>query len=449
MKTFDHSPYVPFDPDVAFYQGILRPFLIPFEYTGWRDEQMSWKQTAYLHGNLNPSPTLILRGPDALRFFTDTCVNTMATFPIGTGKHGIMCDDLGRVVSHGVLLRTGEEEFVSYWMSPYMDYALSRGDYEVEAENVTGSVFLFQVAGPKSYEILSRATGADLADLKFMHHRMETIAGHPVRVLRMGMGGSLSYEIHGRIEDAPAVYDAIHEAGVPLGIRRLGMYTYLMNHTENGFPQSYYHFNYPWGEDPELVAFLDELAAKSKTGNAERSNAAQLRGSMGPDITKRYRTPVELGWAKTINFDHEFRGKAALEEEVANPRRLMRTLVWNPEDILDVHRSQFEPGEPYAPMDTPHHHSRGYGGAIMYADMVLDGEREIGISSGRCYSVYSREMLSLASVDAAYATEGTEVEVLWGDPGTRQKRIRATVSRFPYLDLARNRDIDVRQLARQ
>jgi len=98
-------------------------------------------------------------------------------------------------------------------------------------------------------------------------------------------------------------------------------------------------------------------------------------------------------------------------------------------------------------MDTPHHHSRSYGGPVMYADQVLVGDELVGISSGRCFSVYSQQMLSLASVDVAHAEEGTEVEVLWGDPGTRQKRIRAIVSRFPYLDLPRNRDIDLAAVA--
>lgn len=443
MTKVDHSPYVPHDPQVAFYQNIVRPFLIPMEYTGWRDEQMSWKRTAYLHGNLNPSPTLILRGPDALRFLSETCVNTMTNFEIGAGKHGIMCDDEGRVVSHGVLLRTGEEEFVTYWLSPYLDYALAGSDLDVQAENVTGETFLFQLAGPKSFEILSRVVGDDLEGLRFFRHREDVVAGRPVRILRVGMGGTISYEIHGAIEDAQEVYQAILDAGEPSGLRRLGMLAYLMNHTENGYPQSYYHFNYPWSEDPELVAFLAELGAAAKSGSAERSNAAQLRGSMGPDERLRYRTPVELGWAKTINFDHEFRGKSALQAEVANPRRVMRTLVWNADDILDIHRSQFEDAEPYVPMDTPHHHTRSYGGPVMYADQVLVGDELVGISSGRCFSLYSQEMLSLASVDVAQAELGTEVEVLWGDPGSRQKRIRATVSRFPYLDLPRNRDIDL------
>jgi glycine cleavage system aminomethyltransferase T len=85
--------------------------------------------------------------------------------------------------------------------------------------------------------------------------------------------------------------------------------------------------------------------------------------------------------------------------------------------------------------------SHGYG--ILYADKVLKEGKEIGISSGRNYSYYYRDMLSLASVDVVHAALGTELTVLWGDEGTRQKEIRATVSRFPYLNENRNENIDV------
>jgi vanillate/3-O-methylgallate O-demethylase len=36
-----------------------------------------------------------------------------------------------------------------------------------------------------------------------------------------------------------------------------------------------------------------------------------------------------------------------------------------------------------------------------------------------------------------------EVFVLWGEPGTRQLRIRAKVDRFPYFDENRNSTFDV------
>jgi glycine cleavage system aminomethyltransferase T len=47
-----------------------------------------------------------------------------------------------------------------------------------------------------------------------------------------------------------------------------------------------------------------------------------------------------------------------------------------------------------------------------------------------------------------HAALGTEVTVVWGNPGTRQMPIRATVTRFPYLTGERNEAIDVSALPR-
>jgi glycine cleavage system aminomethyltransferase T len=46
------------------------------------------------------------------------------------------------------------------------------------------------------------------------------------------------------------------------------------------------------------------------------------------------RTPVELRWERAMKFDHDFVGRAALEAEVAAPRRRVVTLRWNPEDVV-------------------------------------------------------------------------------------------------------------------
>ena len=41
--------------DASLYHCSAKPFAVPWEYTGWRDETMSWKETCYLHGNLKVS----------------------------------------------------------------------------------------------------------------------------------------------------------------------------------------------------------------------------------------------------------------------------------------------------------------------------------------------------------------------------------------------------------
>ena len=78
---------------------------------------------------------------------------------------------------------------------------------------------------------------------------------------------------------------------------------------------------------------------------------------------------------------------------------------------------------------------------------MLDSEGNvIGWSSGREYSLYSRDMFSLATLKTEFCEYGTEVYVLWGEPGTRQKKIRATVEKFPHLDMPQNRDFDIEQI---
>jgi glycine cleavage system aminomethyltransferase T len=302
-------------------------------------------------------------------------------------------------------------------------------------------VFLYQVAGPRSLEILESATGDDLHDIHFMHHRPSSIQGMPVTVVRVGMAGTLAYEIHGPATDGIAVYNAILGAGEPLGLRRLGIRAYTMNHTEDGFPQAFIHFPHPWLEDPDVLAYMSSIGEVGKQGRA-------LHGSMGQDLALRYRNPVELGWANRISFDHDFVGRAALEREVAHPRRKMVTLVWDPEDILDVYASKFQQGEQYASLDAPNQFLAGGPGISYFADQVLKDGWPVGVSSGRTYSYFYRRMLSLCSIDMDQSALGTEVNVLWGEPGARQKPIRATVSRFPYLNEDRNEVFDVETIPR-
>ena len=214
---------------------------------------------------------------------------------------------------------------------------------------------------------------------------MSKIDGIDVRLVRMGMAGTLAYEVQGNTtRNAVDVYNALIKAGEAFGITKLGFHAYQMNHTEDGFPQSFVHFPCPWFNDKGFMDFLGKM-------NQPKRPPAQLLGSIGQDMRARFRNPIELGWMKTIKFDHEFIGRAALEKEAANPRRQMVTLEWNPEDLVDVYASQFQPGEPYLQMG-PVHFSQSGGRHAMYADQVLKDGKMVGISSGRTYSLYYRQI---------------------------------------------------------
>lgn len=438
---FPHIESVPVDKSISEYTALFGN-VMPTEYTGWKDEVMSWKNSCYIHGGLNPTDTVRITGPDATKFLEAHIVNSFAKYEIGQAKHAVMCDEQGLITAHGVLVKQGENDYMSYWLMPWLKYVADNSNYDVTLEDLTGQYFLFQIAGPRSLEILESVTGESLRDIRFLRQRPTNIknptTGSPdlnVNILRLGMAGSLAYELHGPIEIAHAVWDAVVKSGEPYGIQRLGRAQYRMNHTENGFPNGYMHFFYPWFENPELVKAI----ASSMIGPSHTH--LRFSGSAGPNPRLRYRTPYDLGWGNMVKFDHDFMGRAALEPIAANPPHKIVTLVWNHEDILDIYRSHFEEGGEHRFMDFRYELM-----AAAVADLVLKNGETVGLSTGRTYSYYYRKMISICPINVDQAEIGNEVIILWGEPGTNQKEIRATVERYPFFNEQRNEKLNVAAL---
>ena len=150
-----------------------------------------------------------------------------------------------------------------------------------------------------------------------------------------------------------------------------------------------------------------------------------------------------------INFNHDFIGKEALKAELEGHHNTMVHLIWDKKDILKVISTAFEPGNSCDVMDLvgDYDYVRNNGG--MHIDAVYDGDKFIGASSGRMLSAKTREMISLCTIDQDYAVEGKIVEVLWGNPGTRQMRIKAKVTLLPYIKEGRNENFDVETIPRR
>ena len=222
-ETF-YSPFEPPYEDVKhLFYNFFTPYVQPYEYTGWRDEQLSWEKTVYIHAGLSCAPFFRFQGPDATKFLMKHCTCTFEQFPIGTGKHAITCNEEGIITSHGMLFRLDENTYDTYFMlSLAAYYKEEAADSHMEMIDLTGKKFLFQIAGPRSLELLEKVTKDDLHDVKFMNFRNTSINGKTVRIARMGMAGTLAYELHGDTEDAYELYDQIYRSGEEFGIRRLG-----------------------------------------------------------------------------------------------------------------------------------------------------------------------------------------------------------------------------------
>ncbi|CUH46316.1 Aminomethyltransferase [Ruegeria atlantica] len=100
-------------------------------------------------------------------------------------------------------------------------------DENVVITDITAGRCQINVHGPKSRELLSRISGADLSDegFPFMTAREIDIGYAVVMAYRVTFIGELGWELHVPATQAVQTYDLIMEAGRDLGVRNAGMQT--------------------------------------------------------------------------------------------------------------------------------------------------------------------------------------------------------------------------------
>ena len=114
--------------------------------------------------------------------------------------------------------------------------AVDRPD-TVSFESVTEAYCGFNIAGPKSRELLSRMTQADLSNdsWKFMRSRQITIAGIEAIAIRVSFTGDLGWEVYVPTDQQLKLYEALFETGADLGARPIGVRSLGSLRIEKGY----------------------------------------------------------------------------------------------------------------------------------------------------------------------------------------------------------------------
>jgi glycine cleavage system aminomethyltransferase T len=196
-----------------------------------------------------------------------------------------------------------------------------------------------------------------------------------------------------------------------------------------------------WVPSPLPAIFTGERTAEYLAW-LPANRLGSLAGSFVSDnIEDYYLTPYDLGYGRSVAFDHDFIGRAALERHAEAAQRVKVTLVWDPEDVAAAQRSLYEEGVPAKYLEFP---KSRYG--VYQVDRVSIDGADVGISHDCGYITNEQAFVSLASVDASAAEPGTRVVVTWGEePNSlkpavephRQVEINATVAPAPYSRFAR------------
>jgi len=112
-----------------------------------------------------------------------------------------------------------------------------RPEENVRIDNVTEERGVLVLSGPRSRELLRQLTDAPLGNEAFpwLTAREISVAGHPVRALRVSYVGELGWELHPPIGSMAALYAALWEHGRSFGIANYGLYAVNSMRIEKGY----------------------------------------------------------------------------------------------------------------------------------------------------------------------------------------------------------------------
>lgn len=408
------------------------PELIEPEYAGWRQEQAAWHEGVRIADLSHHMSDTFIEGPDATRLLAAVSANNYENFAVGQAKQFVPVAADGNIVTDGILLRTGDREYILSGVSAaqeWVKYHADAGGYDVSCVTDPQSLFRggadprlfwYQVQGPFAADLVARVFGGPLPPVKFFHSVPVTLAGRHFRALRLNMAGQDGYEFIGDWRDGPAVKEALLTAGEPLGLVHVGALAYPTSGVESGWIAAPVPAIYT---SPDLAGYRKYLGLYSFEGQNP------LYGSFFSDsIEDYYVSPYELGYGRSISFGHDFIGCDALLTAKDTARRTKVTLVFDPADAALA----IAPGQELALSNGRYRVESG------------------GQLAGQAYHTASlapaNAVLSLAVIDSQYAAPGTEVTVSWGEhPGHGTApdadlgfpRIRATVAPAPYGEHAR------------
>jgi sarcosine oxidase subunit alpha len=174
-----------------------------------------------------------IHGPDALKALQRVFVSDMAKVNTGRVKYSAMCNDDGCVIDDGVVVKTGENDY--YFTTStgragstieWIRYHTRFDGWDYHLVNLTDAMGVINLAGPHARRVLEDIADADVSNevFPFSGYRTFTVDGViPVRAMRLGFVGELSFELHIPSSYMQALWDRVVGAGSPFGIRNYGV----------------------------------------------------------------------------------------------------------------------------------------------------------------------------------------------------------------------------------
>lgn len=200
---------------------------MPVEYSGIIDEHLAVRHEAGLF-DVSHMGEILITGKDALAFVQFLTPNDVSRLAVNQAQYTALTTPQGTFVDDLLIYCLASDRYflVVNAANAEKDYQwiLShKASYDVEAENASDLYTQMALQGRRAAEILKPLTDVKLDELKSFWASWGKVAGKEGMISRTGYTGEDGFEIYTLSPEPGVIWEAILDAGKPLGLLPVGL----------------------------------------------------------------------------------------------------------------------------------------------------------------------------------------------------------------------------------
>jgi aminomethyltransferase len=202
---------------------------MPVQYTNVIDEHKTTRDKATLF-DICHMGEIEVRGPQALDLLQLALTRELSGQKTGQVKLSALLNDRGCIIDDLTVYKMAEDFYllVTNASTREPDFLrvqdiLAQNKFDCRITDVSDKTGKLDLQGPRSEEILQKLTPADLKGIRFYHFAEAQVAGMDAIISRSGYTGEDGFEVYAAAEKIGLIWDALMEAGAPLGMKPAGL----------------------------------------------------------------------------------------------------------------------------------------------------------------------------------------------------------------------------------
>lgn len=202
-------------------------FEMPVRYSSDLDEHHTVRNAVGVF-DVSHMGEFSVKGPGALALIQKVSANDASALYDGKVQYSYLPNATGGVVDDLLVYRIAEDDYFLVVNASNIEkdwnWIQSQNTEGAAMENLSDSLCLLAVQGPKATAALQKLTDVNLASMEYYTFKIGEMAGiKDVIISATGYTGAGGFEIYVKNEDAEKMWDAVFEAGAEFGIKPVGL----------------------------------------------------------------------------------------------------------------------------------------------------------------------------------------------------------------------------------